>query len=278
MRFFEENPVLQCPLCGAPLHADAHSLFCDGVRRHNFDFAKSGYVNFNTHLPTSGDDREMAAARQAFLRKEYYAPFAEAVADAAASGRLLADAGCGEGYYTELAAKNFDAAIGADLSKYALDLAAKSAKRVGLSDKLLYAAAGVYALPLANESCDCVINVFAPCAEEEYTRVLRPGGKLIVAAAGKDHLRDLKAVLYDTVIPNEERRDLPTNLRKTEVRRVTYTITVPHEDIHPLFTMTPYYYRTKREAAERLLDTDRLTTLLDFEIRIYTKETESCSV
>ncbi len=266
------NTALRCPLCGAALETAGGSLTCHGARRHNFDIAKSGYVNFNTHLPTSGDDKAMAAARQAFLRRGYYAPLAKAIAAEAGTGKLLADAGCGEGYYTESVSSGFDFCLGADLSKYALALAAKSASAKGLSDKLLYTAASVYELPLRDGVCDCVMNVFAPCVEKEYSRVLCTGGKLVVAAAGRDHLYGLKEKLYDTVIPNEVRRDLPTQMRLEKTVPVQYDVTIDGADLLPLFMMTPYYYRTPKERAERLLTLETLKTVLDFEIRVYIKE------
>lgn len=265
------HTVLRCPLCGASVTAESNSLTCGGMRRHNFDIAKSGYVNFNTHMPTSGDDKAMAAARQSFLRRGYYAPLAEAIATEAGQGNFLVDAGCGEGYYTEIAAENFTMALGADLSKYAVALAARSAKQKGVADKLLYTTASVYDLPVCDGTCDCVINVFAPCVEKEYARVLRDGGKLIVAAAGRDHLYGLKEQLYDTVIPNEERRDYPTELHLAKTVPIRYDVTVEGGDIAALFMMTPYYYRTPRERAERLFALDSLKTVLDFELRVYVK-------
>lgn len=272
MHAFENIGALACPLCGEGLGFCGTSLTCRGARRHNFDIAKSGYVNLNTHASTSGDDKEMSLARQSFLRGGYYEPFAEAIAKAAGGGQVLADAGCGEGYYTEKVAANFDAALGVDLSKHALTLAAKSAKQKGMAQKILYTAASVYQMPLADNSCDCVINVFAPCVEEEYSRILKSGGKLIVAAAGRDHLHGLKSALYDTVIPNEERRDLPQNMRLCETVNVKYEADIIGEDIYSLFTMTPYFYRTKKESAEKLKTMDKLHTLLDFEVRIYKEE------
>lgn len=276
MQSLQWNTALRCPLCGAALEVAGNSLACCGARRHNFDIAKSGYVNFNTHLPTSGDDKAMAAARQSFLRRGYYAPLAEAIAAEAGTGTMLADAGCGEGYYTEIAARGFDHALGADLSKYALALAAKSAKQQGFADKLLYTAASVYDLPLADGVCDCVMNVFAPCVEKEYCRVLQGGGRLIIAAAGRDHLYGLKEKLYDIVIPNEPRRDYPTKMRLVKSLSVKYDVTVDGADIASLFMMTPYYYRTPRTRAEQLLALDALHTVLDFEVTVYEKEDETC--
>ena len=265
---------LKCPICGSRLVFDGGSLACGGARRHNFDRAKSGYVNLNTHSSASGDDKAMAAARQSFLRKDYYLPFADAIAKAAGSGELLVDAGCGEGYYTEKCAENFSAALGADLSKYALDLAAKSAKQKGLSDKLFYSVASVYSLPLEDKSADCVINVFAPCVEEEYCRVLKKGGKLIVCAAGREHLKGLKSVLYENVTENDERSDYPKGMRLSDTVNVRFEADIVGEDIWQLFMMTPYFYSTSKNASDKLKELDSLKTLLDFEIRTYIKEND----
>ncbi len=271
MHEFELNNVLTCPLCGENLMFSGNSLACTGARRHNFDFSKSGYVNLNTHASTSGDDKEMAKARQAFLRRGYYKPLADTIAKEAGRGEVLCDAGCGEGYYTEIASENFSAAIGVDLSKYAIELAAKSARQKGMGEKLLYTAASVYNLPLADNSCDCVINIFAPCVEEEYFRVLKNGGRLIVAAAGRDHLHGLKAALYENVTQNDTRRDYPVNMKLVKTLSVKYDTEVLGEDIYSLFTMTPYFYRTKKESVEKLKSMERLCTLLDFEVRVYEK-------
>ena len=269
---FENTGVLVCPLCNSPLDFSGNSLACRGVRRHNFDIAKSGYVNLNTHASASGDDKVMAKARQSFLRKGYYKKLADAIASEAGHGKLICDAGCGEGYYTEEAAKGFERALGVDLSKYALDLAAKGAKQNHVAEKLLYTTASVYSIPLSDASCDCVINVFAPCVEEEYSRILKDGGKLIVAAAGRDHLQGLKEVLYETVIPNEERQDMPKAMRLEKSISVKYTADIFGEDIYSLFMMTPYFYRTKKESAEKLKGMDKLSTLLHFDVRVYVKE------
>ena len=115
--------ALRCPLCGEALAVCGNSLVCAGARRHTYDMARAGYVNLNTHLPQSGDTAEMAAARQAFLRRGSYAPLAAALTRSAAAYApafdLLCDAGCGEGYYTEAVGERFAAVLGADLSKYA---------------------------------------------------------------------------------------------------------------------------------------------------------------
>ena len=58
---------LICPVCKkkgleTPLERENNSLFC--ASRHCFDIAKSGAVSFTQ---PSGDDKDMVAARTAFL-------------------------------------------------------------------------------------------------------------------------------------------------------------------------------------------------------------------
>ena len=73
--------------------------------------------------------------------------------------------------------------------------AAKRAKREGLD--AFFGVAGIYTLPLQDASVDAVVSLFAPICEEEFLRVLKPGGILIAAGAGREHLGALKRVLYD---------------------------------------------------------------------------------
>jgi 23S rRNA (guanine745-N1)-methyltransferase len=52
--------------------------------------------------------------------------------------------------------------------------------------------ASIFALPVQNASLDAVTNLFAPCAEEEFLRVLKPNGHLLLVGAGERHLMGLK--------------------------------------------------------------------------------------
>ena len=121
-------------------------------------------------------------------------------------------------------------------------------------------------------SADALTNIFAPCAEEEYTRVLKSGGVLIVAGAGEDHLHGLKAKIYDTPSKNTVRADLPKSLAHKETVRLKYEITLKsNAEIKQLFAMTPYSYRTDAEGFSRLAALDTVTTEIDVLFDIYTK-------
>ena len=47
---------------------------------------------------------------------------------------------------------------------------------------------------------DLLLNCFSPFAQEEFLRVLRPGGRMIYVVPGAEHLYQMKAVLYKSRI------------------------------------------------------------------------------
>jgi 23S rRNA (guanine745-N1)-methyltransferase len=201
-------------------------LFCKGVRRHTFDMASAGYVNLApSKAAGGGDDAALIRARTAFLEKGGYACIADAVCDAlrahVGENATVLDAGCGEGYYAAKMAERGHAVLGLDLSKRGITHAAKRARREELS--AFFCVAGIFDLPLADASVDAVVSLFAPVAQEEFWRVLKPGGVLILVGAGAEHLFSLKRVLYDTPYLNEPRADLPTCMTQLAASRVRYT-------------------------------------------------------
>ena len=262
--------ILICPFCGAALRREAHSFLCGGERRHCFDIAKSGYASLTRSSGTSGDDRDMVRARTAFLDKGYYAAFADAVAAQTAPSEVVIDAGCGEGYYSTRIASRGCEVYGFDLSKHACDKAAKRAKAAGTD--AFFGVASIFELPIADESADAVVSLFAPIAEREFARVLKPGGRLIVGAAGRKHLLELKQAIYDEAYENEGRRDLPAGFVPERQERVTYTFDCAGEDLRPLFSMTPYVFKTSLADAAKLDALPGLTITADFDLFIYKKQ------
>ncbi len=265
--------ALRCPKCGTPMTFDGHSLRCTAPRRHCYDAAASGYINLAPEHRAGGDSREAVRARTAFLTRGYYAPIADAIVALAkqyATPGLFADAGCGEGYYTAQLTQ-IAPTCGFDLSRAAVESAAKAARRASLP--ALYAVAGIYHLPLADASTDLILNHFAPCAEAEFARVLRPDGILIVGAAGEEHLLGLKRALYATPTRNEPRADLPTALTPVETRKVRTAVRIEGKaDIAALFAMTPYYYRTSESDRAKLDALDTLETEIDVDLSVYRRE------
>ena len=270
--------ALACPVCGAALSLtdDGKSAACGGKKRHLFDFAAGGYINLYTSRASGGDSGECIAARNAFLAKGYYEKISDEINllldKYAGAGARVLDAGCGEGYYTGRMAASGKTAFGFDLSKSGVNIASKAAKRSGLP--AFFGVASVFALPVLSGSMDAVTTIFAPCAEEEYARVLKQGGILLLAGAGTEHLIDLKKAVYESAYENEGRRDLPTEkFELLEEKRVTYGIELASgEDIENLFAMTPYFYRTSQKDKEKLKEFSSLFTKIDVELFIYKKK------
>lgn len=269
--------ALRCPHCKGSLslvEKGCASLVCDGAKKHCFDLSSSGYVNFA--LPSQsggGDSPEAVKAREEFLALGLYAPIREAVYQSAVEygkGGLLVDAGCGEGYYSQRMSESFYV-FGADISKSAVNTAAKRAKREG-ANKVFYSVASVFELPIKDGSASVVTNIFAPCAEVEYNRILADDGVLVAAYAGEDHLLGLKEILYDSVRKNQERADMPVDMERVAERRVSFDIELDgSENIKRLFSMTPYYWRTSSEDAQKLYELDHLKTKVDVIVAVYKK-------
>ncbi len=277
------SDVMICPTCGADLRIseNGQSLLCGGIKTHCFDGGGGGYVPLAPRHSGGGDSKEAVRYRTAFLSAGYYRPAAEALCELVkkyiSPDATIIDAGCGEGYYSNLVAASGYRVAGFDLSKFAVDAAAKAAKRTrgDKPSQTVYAVGSVFELPVKNESADGVINIFAPCAPEEYARILKKDGILIVAGAGEDHLLGLKKVIYDDPYLNEGRRDLPeegTYFRLLDKQTVTFHITLTDPaHMEALFSMTPYYWRTSPADHEKLAACAELTTPVTFDFFVYQK-------
>lgn len=269
--------ALRCPHCKGELalvQNGCASLVCNGAKKHCFDLSSSGYVNFASPSQSGGGDSpEAVKAREEFLGLGFYEPIREAIYQTAleyGKGGLLVDAGCGEGYYSQRMSESFYV-FGADISKSAVNTAAKRAKREG-ADKAFYAVASVFELPVRDGAASVVTNIFAPCAEAEYNRILAEDGVLIAVYAGEEHLIGLKAAMYDSIRKNQERADLPAQMERIAEKRVCFDIKLEStQDIKRLFAMTPYYWRTSSADAQRLYALDSLETKVDVVIAVYKK-------
>ncbi len=249
--------IFICPVCRKTLEKDRGSYRCGSG--HCFDIAKEGYVNLlpanQRHSNMPGDDREMVNARTHFLDGGWYAPLrarlCELAGQYAGEKPVLLDAGCGEGYYTTglcavAAAKN-GCTVGIDLSKAAVRKAAKRCTRAEI------AVASVYHLPLAEKTVDLLIDCFSPLANEEFRRVLKPGGSFLYVVPGPQHLWELKKILYDQPYENPVREEEYAGFIQCEAVPLEFRFSLKNqEDIAALFHMTPYTWKTPKQGAERL--------------------------
>lgn len=261
-----------CPVCKGELSLSERTYKCHN--NHCFDLSKDGYVNLlmsqQSSLKRHGDDKLMVKARREFLEKGFYGRLREGLCEALNScvpkNSTIIDVGCGEGYYTAEIAKNNFKIFGIDISKDALKYASKSVKSSS------FAVASAFSLPFADGSADCVLSVFAPSAYEEFHRVLKEESKLIKAIPLENHLWELKCALYKEPYKNKPEKRNDELFRLVSLKEIKYKINLTErEDIENLFKMTPYYYKTGREDAERLLSLGSLETTVHFGVEIYEK-------
>lgn len=217
---------------------------------HSFDIARAGYVSLlGGGGAISGDDDVMARARHRFLSGGAYAPLLEAIGDLAAAsvpelsapGSTLLDAGCGPGYYLAALLERFEGArgLGFDTSARSLRFAARAHPRTAAFTGDVFAP-----FPLADDSIDLLLDVFAPRHPEEFARVLRPGGALLVARPGADHLAELRAAVPGmvTVDPHKEERlhtALDPLFTRFDQRSVAFEVPLDAARARDLVAMTP---------------------------------------
>lgn len=261
--------MLICPVCRKLLQRKDRSYCCD--TGHSFDLAKEGYVNLlrtNKAGDKMGDDKLSARCRRNFLNKGYYAPLKNALQDLFQNkqGSVL-DICCGEGYYTSALGENPNLKVyGFDLAKEMVRLAAK---RGGATCFV----ANLADIPVADDSFDYAVHLFAPFQEAEFLRILKPGGKLYTVIPGSEHLWGLKQTLYDTPYRNDEQLPETAVLRLISTQKVSAKITLASaEDIDAVFRMTPYYFHTSQKDRDKLSGLTQLETSIEFIIAEYEKQ------
>ena len=267
-----------CPLCGGALTRQEHRAVCP--QGHSFDVARQGYVHLlpvnKMHSKLPGDSREMVEGRRRFLEAGYYAPFRQELCRlaAACASQLGSPAGeglllCDAGYYTAGLREALPQArvCGFDISKLAVKAAAGKYKSVE------FGVASSFAIPLGKASVHLLTDVFSPLAAEEFARVVKPGGFFLYAVPGERHLYGLKELLYENPYENPHRETEYPGFRFVGRTAVRGEIRVPDSQTAvDLFTMTPYYWKTGPQAAQRLETVEGFSTEIGFDFLLYQRQ------
>ena len=203
----------------------------------------------------------------------------------------LVDMGAGEGRHTlkttsELISRGKKMlSVGFDASKYASECGMKKSRAAGLAEKnpyditsrasLVFIPANIFSLPIVNDCADVCLSMFAPIPWDEAYRVLKksPDSMLLVLSSGKNHLIELRSLIYDSVNLSDSLPEIPEgndSFVSAGTTELCYTTHLENgEDIKNLFTMTPFYYKTTEEGKKRLYSQNELDVTVDVNYTIF---------
>ena len=197
--------MLECPVrdCRRALQRDlqrqGRRVYC--AAGHSFDVARSGYLNLlqpqDRKSKHPGDSAKVVAARRRLHERGLTEPLLRGIGEFASVSRAdsVLDAGCGDGYYMGTLAREtgFDG-HGVDISIPAIEAAARRYPEcewiVANADRFIPYKAGSFSLAL---------SITGRMNAGEFRRVLKDGGRLLVAISAADDLIELRGTGRDRV-------------------------------------------------------------------------------
>lgn len=265
--------IVQCPVCQQPLSPADKQWRCEN--NHQFDNAKQGYCNLllanQKKSLQPGDDRQMLMARNEFLNAGHYQPVIQSIIELVKNHctdlHHILDIGCGEGYYLSQLQQQLDnpaiSFYGTDISKEALKLAARHHPAIN------WFVAAAKKQPFVDHQLDLVLNVFAPADWQEIKRITKPGGHILLAVAGENHLLGLRQQIYQTVRPHQPERFLQKisddfELITTKTCQFILELT-DNASIRSLLQMTPYYWQADEKCRQSIESLQSLSTPVNFQ-------------
>jgi 23S rRNA (guanine745-N1)-methyltransferase len=265
----QPNNLLICPACETALEWNEKECRC--AKGHSFDLAKEGYANLLlSHQRRSnhpGDDANMIQARRRFFDSGAFDPLAELIRHSTVNlpHSTILDCGCGEGHFLGALSEACNGQFfGVDVSKEAVRCAAKRYKKAKW-----IVANGMRKLPFAGQSLDVILSVLAPRNPEEFTRILKPDGALILGVPGPNHLFELRSRLAANAGDFEEKADEAATKcapHFTESHRdlLSYQQMLNAAQLADLIQMTPIFWCSSPEAKAEIQQLDQLTVTISF--------------
>jgi len=233
---------LRCPLCGGAFSLKEKSLVCE--KRHTYDVARQGYVNFVPGQKEMFYKKELFESRAKVFEAGVYAPVVARLSEAIErfvqkETPVLLDAGCGEGYYTKnVCDQRAMTRIGFDLSKDAVRLAARG------QHAARFFAADLKHIPMQDGTVDVLLDIFTPANYAEFARVLAKDGTIIKLAPRSGYLHELRALAGDRLRRqdydgSDVERYAHEKMNVLAQEAITYTLPVTQETAEHLARMTP---------------------------------------
>lgn len=275
---------IACPIDGEKLVSSGKQLNCSNG--HSFDIARQGYVNLlpvqHKRSKQPGDSKAMVLARSEFLDSGIYEPISETLNALVLSqmreekDHCILDAGCGEGYYLDslchfLKMQDCDrnvSFIGLDISKDAIIQSSRRNKHI------CWLVGTNRQPPVVTESIDIILCLFGFVNWEAFSKVLKPGGLLILVDPGAEHLKELREIIYPEVNKTEAQETIAEKSSFTLLKKevLTYrTMIDSNELIKHLLLMTPHFYRASKEGRLRAEALSKLDITVSVLFRVMQK-------
>lgn len=273
--------VFACPACAGPLTRSGPASTCPNG--HAYDVAREGYVNLllaqHRHSKDPGYSKEMIAGRRDFFDAGHYEPLADDVARLVLDHlpdrqtAVVLDAGCGEGYYLRRLRCVAGEDGGRDVRRHGIDISKHGIRIAAKRDPAgHYAVAAIHRMPVLPASVDLLLTHFSPVSVQDFRRVVRPGGAVVVSGPGPRHLYRFKELLYDRPAEHEQADPLAGDpgLELVETRRIRHPLTLrSSREVTNLLGMTPFYWSADAAVQARLAQVAELDTEIDVMARIY---------
>jgi len=205
--------------CRLALVREKGRLVC--ARGHSFDVARSGYLNLlqpqDRRSRQPGDTAGAVAGRRRLHDLGVAETVLRAIVEmtAASPDDNVLDAGCGDGYFAgTLASRTGADAHGIDISIPAVEAAARR-----YPDCEWIVANADRFVPYSDHSFSIILSITARMNAEEFRRVLRDEGRLLVALPAPEDLIELRGAGRDRVARTIE--TFARDFKVVEQRRVT---------------------------------------------------------
>ncbi|HEV2383267.1 MAG TPA: methyltransferase domain-containing protein [Terriglobia bacterium] len=252
--------MLICPVrsCHLALMREERRLIC--ASRHSFDVARSGYINLlqpqDRRSKQPGDTAAAVVGRRRLHNRGVTEPLLGGIAEIVAGkpSDIVLDAGCGDGFYlgTLAGQTGFDA-HGVDISIPAIDAAARRYPGcewiVANADRVV---------PYSDSSFTIVLSITGRMNAGEFRRVLRDGGRLLVAIPAPEDLLELRGQGRDRVARTAE--TFAPGFALADRRRVATTADLDAAAVHDV--LLSIYRPMRLRPAEAMRVTFSLDLLL----------------
>ncbi|NLW55058.1 MAG: methyltransferase domain-containing protein [Firmicutes bacterium] len=273
--------LFSCPVCGSDMTmVEGKSLVCGN--RHNFDLAKSGYINLLQRPVKTQYDRELLAARKLVANSGFFTPLLsvvsallrERIGQITQSPMAILDAGCGEGSHLSVLITRLrremeisPIGVGVDLAREGIQMAVKN------DPDLIWCVADLAKLPLKNGRFGVVLNILSPANYGEFSRVLNAEGVLLKVVPGKKYLTELRTVFFadnDQKTYSNERviRHFAKHFQLVAQQKVFSRFSVEEEMLRPLLKMTPLSWHVPKEKMEQVFRKGLKEVTVEFEVLV----------